>query len=147
MSAKLQNNLDGKQCLSGISLSAEGMAKTRGPCQHSWKVMPGMVTSLVLQKGKILLKDRNVEVLLQYLISPKWYYKKNAITLGHCKNEISHVIPLQGKEVSLPSRFYLGLSLRSGLSCSSDSRDTQAVFVCAVPQMYLVSSGTEHCLA
>lgn len=64
---KLQNDLDRKQCLPGISISAEGMAKTNTPCQYSRKTMPAVVVSLVLQKYKVLLKDRNVKVILKYL--------------------------------------------------------------------------------
>lgn len=67
MSVKLQNDLDRKQCLPGISISAEGMAKTNTPCQYSRKTMPAVVVSLVLQKYKVLLKDRNVKVILKYL--------------------------------------------------------------------------------
>lgn len=52
---------------------------------------------------------------------------KDTVTLGHCRSEIRHAIPLQGKDVSFPTWFCLGLSLRSRLSCSTDSPATQAV--------------------
>lgn len=73
-----------KQCLPGTSLSAEG---TGDPANTAERYCYSVVASLVLQKGKVLLKSRNLEVLLKHFSSFLSYEVirrcNSTIALGH----------------------------------------------------------------